>query len=94
MFESVYQWVLSCLSFALTTFENLLNATGTMNFYVTGFFFMFAVSAFFAPLMFHQFSGASDGVQPSKSDWAKTRRHLKAAKEDNYINDERFEDFA
>lgn len=74
MFETVYQWVLQCLSFALTTFENVLNSTGTLNFYVTGFFLMFAISAFFGPLIFHAFPG-SDGVQPHKSDRIKAPRY-------------------
>lgn len=71
MFETVYQWILSCLQFALSTFERVLNSTGTMNFYVTGFFLMFAISAFFTPLIFHRISGVSDGVQPRHSDRAK-----------------------
>lgn len=71
MFETVYQWVLTCLQFALDTFALILERTGTMNFYVTGFFIMFAVSAFFSPLIFHRIGGLSDGVQPRKSDKAK-----------------------
>lgn len=73
MFETVYQWILTCLQFALNVFEHILDATGTMNFYVTGFFLMFAISAFFSPLIFHRISGVSDGVQPRHSDRVKAR---------------------
>lgn len=73
MFETVYQWILTCFQFALDTFENVLNSTGTMNFYVTGFFLMFAISAFFSPLIFHRISAMSDGVQPRHSDRFRSR---------------------
>lgn len=89
MFESVYQWLLDILQFALDTFSNILEATGTTSFYISGFFICLAVSAFFLPLVhkgFNMFSVGSDkaGKVPSGKQYQKNSgyqgKYLKSGK--------------
>lgn len=51
MFEVIYEWVVTILSFAINIFTHLLESTGTTEFYLTGFFIFLATSAFFLPLL-------------------------------------------